>query len=90
MEDRTPSLRMRRLAEAASPPPNESSPTWVLPNFDPTQVIASHKAWPVHDLPGIMICPVSVNTLPLCVLCLASCAAYDICLSHLPLLRVAP
>ena len=39
VDDRTPSLRMRHLADAASPPPiDQSSPTWVLPNLDPTQV----------------------------------------------------
>ncbi|CAK0759021.1 hypothetical protein CVIRNUC_002665 [Coccomyxa viridis] len=38
VEDRTPSLRMRHLADAASPPPDQSSPTWVLPNLDPTQM----------------------------------------------------
>ena len=73
VEDRTPSLRMRHLAEAASPPPNESSPTWVLPNLDPTQVITSHAAGPVHDLPEIVSCSVSVSTLSLCISGLASC-----------------
>ena len=86
VEDRTPSLRMRHLADAASPPPDQTSPTWVLPNLDPTQVNPSLTAWPVHNLPEILICSNSVSTLSLCVLGLA----YDRCLSHLPLLRVSP
>ena len=73
VEDHNPSLRMRRLAETASPAPIDYSPTWELPSLDPTQARPSRTASSVHNLPEVMTCQISASSLLLSPLKLAVC-----------------